>query len=289
MGKRVTVVPQLSYLLLRGGLFGIGQVSVALLDFTFCSFLIVASCFHRSGYVFFRNPLVILDRPTIPFDQIVRLGIRRRNCVFAYLKPRWICCDICTGPVLFAQGVTGLATCSQGYLSYKLTGPVLLAQGITGLAALSHSQSYLSCKLTAWSCLLKELLVLQLAHRVTYLATHRPGLACSRDYWSCSPQPLTELPVLQTHDLVLLLKELLVLQLQLAHRITYLADSRLDSLVGPTARSTETCSRQRNLLYVSDIDNWCPRGLIFCRLWVAMLVLSDDSNCFKRLFVQLGN
>jgi hypothetical protein len=30
------------------------------------------------------------------------------------------------------------------------TGPVLLAQGITGLAALSHSQSYLSCKLTAW-------------------------------------------------------------------------------------------------------------------------------------------
>ena len=169
-------MPQLSYLLLRGGLFGIGQVSVALLDFTFCSFLIVASCFHRSGYVFFRNPLVILDRPTIPFDQIVRLGIRRRNCVFAYLKPRWICCDICTGPVLFAQGVTGLATCSQGYLSYKLTGPVLLAQGITGLAALSHSQSYLSCKLTTWSC-------------------------CSRNYWSCSFSSLTGLPILQTHGL----------------------------------------------------------------------------------------
>jgi hypothetical protein len=139
--------------------------------------------------------------------------LRAFGAGIAYLKPRWICCDICAGPVLLAQGVTGLATCSQDYLSYKLTGPVLLAQGITGLAALSHSQGYLSCKLTSWSCLLKELLVLQLAHRVTCLATHRPGLACSRDYWSCSPQPLTGLPVLQTHVLVLLLKELLVLQL----------------------------------------------------------------------------
>ena len=116
-------------------------------------------------------------------------------------------------PVLLAQGITDLAARSQDYLSYKLTGPVLLAQGITGLAALGHSQSYLSCKLTSWSCLLKGLLVLQLAHRITYLATHRLGLACSRDYWSCSPRLLTELPVLQTHGVVLLLKGLLVLQL----------------------------------------------------------------------------
>jgi hypothetical protein len=184
----------------------------------------------------------------------------------AHLKPRWICCDICTGPVLFAQGVTNLATCSQGYLSYKLTGPVLFAQGITGLAALSHSQGYLSCKLTAWSCLLKELLVLQLAHRVTYLANSQAR--------SC------------------LLKGLLILQLSAAHRVTCLANSRpglvaqgitglaasarsqdylscrlrLDSLVGPTARSTETCSRQRSLLCISNIDNWCLRGLLFCRL-----------------------
>ena len=62
------------------------------------------------------------------------------------MKANWSA--IFVPPVLFAQGVTGLATCSQVYLSYKLTGPVLLAQGITGLAALSHSQSYLSCKLT---------------------------------------------------------------------------------------------------------------------------------------------
>src|SRR5580658_4456642 len=80
-------------------------------------------------------------------------------------------------PVLLAQGITGLAARSQDYLSYRLTGPVLLA------------------------------------HRITYLATHRLGLACSRDYWSCSPRLLTELPVLQTHGVVLLLKGLLVLQL----------------------------------------------------------------------------
>jgi hypothetical protein len=124
------------------------------------------------------------------------------------------------GLVLPAQGVTGLAACSQGYLSCKLTGPVLLAQGITGLAAPSRSQSYLSCKLTAWSC-------------------------CSRNYWSCSSQ--------------------------LAHRVTYLANSRLDSLFGPIAKSTETCSQQRNLLCISNIDNWCLRGLLFCRLLVVML------------------
>jgi hypothetical protein len=106
------------------------------------------------------------------------------------------CCDNCIGPVLFAQGVTGFATRSQDYLSYKLTGSVLLAQGITGLVALGHSQSYLSCKLTSWSCLFKDLLVLQLAHRITYLAAHRPGLAYSRDYWSYSPWLLTGLPVL---------------------------------------------------------------------------------------------
>jgi hypothetical protein len=177
---------------------------------------------------------------------------------------------------MFAQGVTGLATCSQGYLSYKLTGPVLLAQGITGLAALSHSQGYLSCKLTAWSCLLKELLVLQLAHRVTYLANSqdrscllkgllvlqlsaahrvtclansRPWSCCSRNYWSCSSQ--------------------------LAHRVTYLANSRLDSLFGPIAKSTETCSQQRNLLCISNIHNWCLRGLLFCRLLVVMLYIDS--------------
>jgi hypothetical protein len=116
-------------------------------------------------------------------------------------------------PVLPAQGITSLAARSQDYLSYRLTGPVLLAQGIAGLVALGHSQSYLFCKLTSWSCPLKELLVLQLAHRITYLATHRLGLSCSRDYWSCSPRLLTELPVLQTHGVILLLKGLLVLQL----------------------------------------------------------------------------
>jgi hypothetical protein len=83
------------------------------------------------------------------------------------------------------------------------------------------------------------------------LQTHRPGLACSRDYWSCGPQPLTELPVLQTHGLVLpaqgvtglaacsqvtnlansqdrscLLKGLLILQPSAAHRVTCLANSR---------------------------------------------------------------
>jgi hypothetical protein len=183
----------------------------------------------------------------------------------------------------------------------------LLAQGITGLAALSHSQGYLSCKLTAWSCLLKELLVLQLAHRVTYLAN--------------------------SQDRSCLLNGLLVLQLSAAHRVTYLANSRLDSLFGPIAKSTETCSQQRNLLCISNIDNWCLRGLLFCRLLVVMLyidslvtrpfhssgflarssslmfinllihrpsimrgksfpllkLLSDNSNCFKRLFVQLSD
>jgi len=105
------------------------------------------------------------------------------------------CCDICIGPVLFAQGVTGLATRSQDYLSYKLTGSVLLAQGITGLVALGYSQSYLSnsrpglaCSRSYWSC--------SFAHRITYLATHRRGLAYSRDYWSYSPRLLTDLPVL---------------------------------------------------------------------------------------------
>jgi hypothetical protein len=58
------------------------------------------------------------------------------------------------------------------------------------------------------SRLLKELLVLWLAHRITYLATHRLGLACSRDYWSCSPRLLTELPVLQTHGVVRALSSL---------------------------------------------------------------------------------
>ena len=40
----------------------------------------------------------------------------------------------------------------------------------------------------ARSCLLKGLLVLQpsATHRVTYLTNSRPGLACSRSYWSCS-------------------------------------------------------------------------------------------------------
>src|SRR6202161_3437827 len=81
------------------------------------------------------------------------------------------------------------------------------------VTCLANSRPGLVCSRGYWSCdLLTGLPVLQ---------THRPGLACSRDYWSCSPQPLTELPVLQTHGLVLLLKELLVLQLQLAHRVTY--------------------------------------------------------------------
>jgi hypothetical protein len=156
-------------------------------------------------------------------------------------------------------------------------------------------------------CSLEGLLVLRLAHRITYL-TNSQVRSCSRDYWSCSLQPLTELPVLQTHVLVLpaqgvtglaacsqdylscnsqarscLLKGLLVLQPSAAHRVTclansrlgpgnlvlqlsarsqdYLANPRLGSLFGPAAKSTETCSRRRGFPCVSNIDNWCLRGL----------------------------
>ena len=101
----------------------------------------------------------------------------------------------------------------------------------------------------ARSCLLKGLLVLRLAHRVTCL-TNSQARSC-------------------------LLKGLLVLQPSATHRVTYLANSRLDSLFGPIAKSTETCSQQRNLLCISNIDNWCLHGLLFCRLLVVMLYIDS--------------
>jgi hypothetical protein len=144
---------------------------------------------------------------------------------------------------------------------------------------LAHRITYLTNS-QARSCLLKELLVLQplATHRVTCLANSRPGLAalltglpilqltgpvvltqgitgltalgcsqiylsckltawscCSRDYWSCSSK--------------------------LAHRVTYLANSRLGSSFGPSA----ICSRRLGFrLCVSYLDNWCLRGSLFC-------------------------
>src|ERR1700684_3465538 len=63
------------------------------------------------------------------------------------------------------------------------------------VTCLANSRPGLACSRSYWSCgSLTGLPILQ---------THRPGLACSRDYWSCSPRPLTELPVLQTYVLVL--------------------------------------------------------------------------------------
>ena len=244
MGKRVTGVPQLSYLVLRGGAL---RHRTSLCCASWLSFLQLShSCelLPSLRSCLFRNPLVILDRPTIPFDQVVRLGIRRRNCVFknhvgfaAIFVPTRSCLLKGLLVLRLAHRVTCL-TNSQAR-SCLLKGLLVLQPSATHrVTCLANSRPGLACSRSYWSCsLLTGLPILQ---------THRPGLACSRNYWSCSPQPLTELPVLQTHDLVLLLKELLVLQLQLAHRITYLADSRLDSLVGPTARSAETCSRQRN-------------------------------------------
>jgi hypothetical protein len=86
------------------------------------------------------------------------------------------CCDICIGPVLFAQGVTGLATCSQDYLS---------------------------CNSQARSCLLKGLLVLQpsAAHRFTCLVNSRRGLAAQGITGLAALSSLTGLPILQTHGL----------------------------------------------------------------------------------------
>ena len=104
-----------------------------------------------------------------------------------------------------------------GYPSCKLTGPVLLAQGITDLAALSRSQSYLSCKLTAYSC-------------------------CSGNYWSCSPQ--------------------------LAHRVTYLANSRLAvcsaNSFAKSSVSDRPCFRFRNRSRCSCERFWSssPQGVI---------------------------
>jgi hypothetical protein len=118
---------------------------------------------------------------------------------------------------------------------------------------LAHRITYLTNS-QARSCLLKGLLVLQpsATHRVTCLANSRPGLACSRSYWSCSL--LTGLPILQLTGSVLLAQGITGLAAldcsqsylsckltawsccsrdywscssQLAHRVTYLANSRL--------------------------------------------------------------
>ena len=98
--------------------------------------------------------------------------------------------------------------CSRGYWSCdSLTGLPILQTHRLGLAC---SRDYWSCsprlltelpvKLTSWSCLLKELLVLQL---------------CSQDYLSCNSQARS-----------CLLKGLLVLQPSAAHRFTCLVNSR---------------------------------------------------------------
>jgi len=160
--------------------------------------------------------------------------------------------------------------------------PVLLAQGITGLAALGHSQSYLSCKLTSWSCPLKELLVLQLAHRITYLATHRLGLACSRDYWSCSPRLLTELPVLQTHGVVLLLKGLLVLQLSARSQGYLSCKLTAWQLVRPNSKIHGNILIAAWLSYVSNID---IRLFDSCTLDVACPHCRFLELCLKNLLI----
>jgi hypothetical protein len=148
--------------------------------------------------------LVILDRPTIPFDQVVRLGIRRRNCVFK-------------NHVGFAAIFVPARSCLlKGLLVLRLAHRV---------TCLTNSQ--------ARSCLLKGLLVLQpsATHRVTCLANSRPGLACSRSYWSCSL--LTGLPILQLTSPVLL-----------AQGITGLAAlSRSQSYLSCKLTTRSCCSR----------------------------------------------
>jgi hypothetical protein len=117
-----------------------------------------------------------------------------------------------------------------------------------------------------WSCnLLTGLPVLQ---------THRPGLACSRDYWSCSPQPLTDLPILQTHGLVLLLKELLVLQLSL----TGLPILQTHGLAVCSAQQ-QNPQKVGHGGMASDVSRVLVTGVfadyLFCRLGIAMLYLDE--------------
>jgi hypothetical protein len=147
-----------------------------------------------------------------PFERCV--GQRRKKTGFrtglACSRNYWSCGSLTGLPILQTHR-PGLA-CSRDYWSCSprpLTElPVLQthvlvlpAQGVTGLAACS--QDYLSCNSQARSCLLKGLLVLQpsTAHRVTCLANSRRGLAAQGITGLAALSSLTELPILQAHGL----------------------------------------------------------------------------------------
>jgi len=75
MGKRVTGVPQLSHRFFFGGASSVSDESLLrFLDFLFAAF----SYLRTASIAPVMSSSVILDRPTIPFNQVVRLLVDRR-------------------------------------------------------------------------------------------------------------------------------------------------------------------------------------------------------------------